>query len=180
MTAARQPAPPPKVLGIDLSLTGTGLSDGTWCETIRTTGRRGDSYPLRLARIARITDAVMDHARHVELAVIEGPALRSVDGHVWDRAGLWWQVVRRLHAADVHVAVVPPTVRAKYATGNGSASKDSVLLAAARRWPAAAPENNNEADALILACMGLDWLGCPPVPMPKAHRVVLDRVAWPA
>ncbi|NEW72567.1 hypothetical protein [Streptomyces rhizosphaericus] len=33
--------------------------------------------------------------------------------------------------------------------------------------------------ASILAAMGLDWLGYPPIPVPHAHRRALCRFRWP-
>jgi hypothetical protein len=38
----------------------------------------------------------------------------------------------------------------------------------------------DEADALVLAAMGADWLDILSVTMPQTHRKALDAVAWPA
>ena len=35
------------------------------------------------------------------------------------------------------------------------------------------------ADALVLAAMGADHLGCPLVGVPQAHRAVLAGIRWP-
>ena len=169
----------PRVIGLDLSLTGTGVSNGQWAATIATTGRTGATLTDRASRIAHITSAVLEYTTGAHLVVVEGPALSRKTGHMWDRAGLWWRIVGRLVGDGVPVAVVPPNIRALYATGRAGAGKDEVLLAAARRWPACPIANNNEADACVLASMGLDWLGCPLAPMPATHRAALAKVAWP-
>lgn len=179
INAAPLPRVAPRVIGIDPSLTGTGVSNGQWCNTITTKGAADATLVERARRIRHIAGRVLDYTRTADLVVIEGPAPSSRSGHVWDRAGLWWRIVMRLALAETPVAVVPPNVRAKYATGKAGAGKDAVLLAAARRWPDVQITNNNEADALVLAAMGLDWLGCPLAPMPATHRAALTGVAWP-
>lgn len=172
-------APLPRVLGVDLSLTATGVSNGSWCQTISVPGRAGDDLVARDERLHKIADYVLWLVGQPDLVVIEGPSHNSRNGHVWDRAGLWWRVVHRLLAREVPLAVAPPASRAKYATGKGNAGKDTVLLAASRRWSDCPISNNNEADALVLAQMGLDWLGRPTVPMPATHKAALTGVAWP-
>ena len=169
----------PRVIGLDLSLTGAGISNGQWCQTIRSTGRKDATLPDRVNRLRTLTAGVLEYTTGAHLVVIEGPSLHSIQGHVWDRAGLWWRIVHRLVSDGVPVVEVAPKSRAKYATGTGNASKDEVLLAAARRWPACPIANNNEADACVLAAMGLDWLGYPLAPMPATHRAALAKVAWP-
>ena len=169
----------PRVIGLDLSLTGTGVSNGQWADTIRTTGRADATLTDRASRIAHITSAVLEYTTGAHLVVVEGPSHNSRYGHMWDRAGLWWRIVGRLVGDGVPVAVVPPNIRALYATGRAGAGKDEVLLAAARRWPACPIANNNEADACVLAALGLNWLGYPLAPMPATHRAALAKVAWP-
>lgn len=171
--------PGPHVIGLDLSLTATGISDGRWCDTITTTGATRDQVAARAARIAHITTTVLEYTRGVDLVVVEGPAPSRHTGKVWDRAGLWWRVVARLLDAETPVAVVSPSGRARYATGRGNAPKDQVLAAAVRRYPGVPIGNNNEADATILAAMGLDRLGCPLATVPQSHRAALDAVEWP-
>ena len=82
--------------------------------------------------------------------------------------------------AGVPVLPVPPSCRAKYATGKGNAGKDEVLLAVARRYPHAPVGGNDEADALVLAAMGARLLGEPVEDsLPKAHLDALAKLALP-
>lgn len=188
------------VVGIDPSLTGTGIArvdtdDRLVAQTATVTskGKRDDDWPTRLARIERLADEIVDHCWETDpesfdgsewetdLVVIEAPTLSQgrQGGHL-DRHGLWWAILARLTANEVPYAVVTASARAKYATGRGNAGKDEVLLAVARRFPHVPVTDNNQADALVLAAVGADWLGYPLVELPKAHREALDKVAWPA
>lgn len=173
-----------RVVGLDLSLTGTGYAD------LNTSGPTvilerlgsppaGDGWEDRYGRIRGLADRVAEHIGHPNLVVIEAPAYGSRTGHVHDRAGLWWQVYRK--ARDLAaVAVVAPAVRAKYATGKGNAGKDEVLAATVRRYPWAMVENNDHADALVLAAMGARSLGAAvEASVPKSAVEAVGRVAWP-
>lgn len=182
------------VVGIDPSLTGTGLARVdtedqlvVQTDTIVTKGTTRDTVAergLRIATIAerRIGDYVLGlpDSERCDLAVIEAPSLgQTRQGGQLDRHGLWWLTVRRLHILGIPVAVVTPAARAKYATGKGNASKDAVLLAVARRYPHVDVTNNNEADALVLAAMGARWLGQPIDELPKVHLEAMVKVEWP-
>jgi len=172
-----------RIVGIDPSLTGTGLAilnqHGAWVTTIMTTGRRGDGLAERDHRIRYIVNEVLaDDMCNADLAVIEGPAITRNAGSAWDRAGLWWRIVHRLLANDVPVAVCPPSTRAKWATGRGNADKAAVAVAVARMWPDVELTDDNQADALALASMGAQRLGLLPTDK-KHHTDALAAVAWP-
>lgn len=162
-----------RVLGVDLSLTSTGIAGPGWVDRLVPFGLSG------LPRLRWLRDAVLDRVDDgVDLVVVEGLAYSRTTGKAAERAGLWHLVVERLDLM-VPWAQVSPTARAKYATGKGNAPKDAVLAAVVRRFPGVPVSGNDEADALVLAAMGLDHLGCPPVVMPAAHRAVLGGVVWP-
>lgn len=181
MQAAPDPGGP-RVLGVDWSLTCTGLSTGYWTDTVKSVpqGPATVAQRRRISQIvARITQTFLtpSHA----LVVIEGPSYQSpakgIRG-VWDRAWLYGLLIDRIDAAGIPIAVVPPTVLKKYVTGKGGASKALVMREIARRFPWFDGEED-EADAMGLAAMGLDWLGCPLVDMPQSHRAALSGVEWP-
>ncbi|MGH9250337.1 MAG: hypothetical protein ACRD0W_12560 [Acidimicrobiales bacterium] len=187
-----------RVVGLDLSLTSTGLAlvgDGpitTWGIQSRAPKtprhpRTGKPLPPtliqrhnRLISLAtNILIVVLRPERLPDLVVVEQPAFSRNLGSTHDRSGLWWLVVSGLYRAKVQVAEVTPNQRAKYATGKGTADKDAVILAVERRYPEARVNGNDEADALILAAMGKRWLGEPIDDMPKVHLEAFDSVAWP-
>lgn len=165
----------PRVIGLDLSLSATGVAGDGWTEVIKPPANCRSHDRLYL-----IKNRLRDFTRHAALVVVEGPSYGNQgrqSGH-HERAGLWWLVAHDLWCHGTPVAVAPPATVKRYATGKGNADKDTVLLAAARRFPWFVGDNN-AADALWLAAAGFDRLGHPLADMPAAHRKALDAVAWP-
>jgi crossover junction endodeoxyribonuclease RuvC len=163
------------VVGLDLSLTSTGLSHGV--NTVRVEPRRLTGWD-RLRFIADRVTAYCIGARP-ELVVIEGPAFSRQGSGQHERGGLWWFVTERLDDSGYPLAVAAPTALKKYATGKGNVGKDEMVLAAARRFDWF-EGGNDEADALWLAAMGADYLNKPLLTMPALNRTALDKVQWPA
>jgi crossover junction endodeoxyribonuclease RuvC len=174
-TAATEPL----VVGVDLSLTATGLSDGQRTWLIRSKGYKGDRLNDRAQRLRLLANGVLDSCAGACLVVIEGPAFASMSGHMHDRSGLWWLVVDLLRAEQTPVVEVPPAALKKYATGKGNANKGAVIDATARRFPDIdTGADDNRCDALWLAHMGIDQLTGRSV-VPQAQRDGLAKVAWP-
>lgn len=187
----------PRVVGIDLSLTCTGLAlppahAGGRLRTMpikKPSGQTAANGWPELRRLRWMRDRIVDEVRRETrttfgdavpvLAVIEDMAFSRTTGHVMTRAGLWWMVVDALdEIPGVSWAQVKPTTRAKYATGKGNAGKDVVMREVARRFPDFAG-GEDEADALVLRAMGMDHLGAPLAVMPQVNRASLDAVEWP-
>jgi crossover junction endodeoxyribonuclease RuvC len=162
-----------RVIGVDLSLTATGIATINGAETIST---KFDGYELN--RFRAIVARVSLICEHADLVMLEGLSYGSHTGKAAERGALHWMVRDQLDLADVPVAIVPPTSRARYATSKGNAGKDAVMIACVQRIPIMVT-NNNEADAAILLTMGLDHLGHPLVTMPAHHRAALNGVTWP-
>ena len=175
----------PRVVGIDLSLTSTGLADNRGrTERVRT--KPATTVPGTVRRLLDITEAVrgfadiwasLDIQDDADLVVIEGPSYGSTTGQQHTRGGLWWLVVSSLR--DFPILVVPPTTRAMYATGKGNAGKDEVLTSAIRRYPAYDITGNDVADAVVLAAIGARMLGHPIDDLPKTHLRALDKLTLP-
>lgn len=169
-----------RVVGLDLSLTGTGMSDGERTWLVRSSGKADASLPMRVRRLGGLRGEVLAACDGAGLVVIEQPAFSRQTGHMHDRSGLWWLVVADLHDRGVPVAEVAPTALKLFATGKGNASKSQVVDATARRLPGIdTGADDNRCDALWLAAMGLEHLGCPLVELPAAQRAAVRRVAWP-
>jgi len=173
-----------KIVGLDLSLTGTGLAvlAGQHASLHRFgTGTAGDEWDARLGRLESLTEAALSYVcagPAPRLVVLEAPAYSRTTGQVHDRAGYWWSVYRALRQRGLPVLVIEPTRRAKYATGRGNAGKDEVLAAVVRRYPWAEVANNDHADALALAALGSRLLGQPvEESLPQAHLSALDGVS---
>lgn len=175
----------PRVLGLDLSLTGTGIcrlgaNGAELLHTMRPGKRVGHE------RIQFILDGIHDAQRgaDLDLVVIEGPSYGSQGGQRGhhERAGLWWLVAHSLHAQGRPYAVVAPAARAKFGAGDGRAGKQVVVAAVRERYAEVVDRvrNDNEADALLLAHMGVDRLGGHLVDVPDINREALRKVAWPS
>jgi crossover junction endodeoxyribonuclease RuvC len=171
-------------MGIDLSLTCTGIAfmaNGVLkTHTIVSSGKADASLLERHDRMIWILASTELYAIGAKprLVVIEGPSYGSRGGHAHDRSGLWWRVVGAMRRRSVPVVEVPPTCRAKYATGNGRAGKDEVLHAARKRWGYEGTDYN-EADAVILAAMGARHLGCTKDnELPDTHLSAMEKIRW--
>jgi crossover junction endodeoxyribonuclease RuvC len=180
-----------KVVGLDLSLTSTGVAvatpNGAITDRITTKPVPNATLRERRDRLRRLVSPIRTYITDADLVVIEGPSYGSTTPHQHDRAGLWWLVIDCVMRADVQVVEVPPSTRMRYATGRGNASKDDVLTAVIRRYPNVDVNGNDEADALILAAMGARHLGHPlesrlqdHLPcLPASHLAAMDAVHWP-
>lgn len=175
----------PRVIGLDLSLTGTGYADFTRDGEMRTTTIR--SKPAngvtqtwhRLNFIVGEVSALIEGAPFPALVVVEGPSYGSRGSGTWDRAGLWWRVVSWLLMDMQVVAVVPPSTLKRYAAGRGNATKTDMAVALAKRKHGFELRDDNQVDAWWLGAAGRQHLGCPVVEVPKAHREALAKVDWP-
>lgn len=170
-----------RVVGIDPSLRSTGLAQvapgrsvpAHWSfETVRSASS-GDSIGARSTRLLAIEDRVRQVVRGAGLVVIEAPAFTRQGGMRHERSGLWWLLVAASLGEGCRVVEVSPTARARYATGRGNAGKAEVVLAVVERyglWPA----NDNEADAIALAALGMRLAG---LPIEAVEAPWMDEVA---
>lgn len=162
-----------RVIGLDLSITATGvaLPDGELL-TIGGTAAHGDRRLTAIA--ARIDHAIQDHWPH--LAVIEDLPTHAHGAGV---TGMVHGVVRlTLLRRSIPYALVTPATLKKYATGNGGAGKADMRMELYKR-SSLDVRDDNQTDAWWLRAAGLDHLGEPPLPMPKANRAALGKVVWP-
>jgi crossover junction endodeoxyribonuclease RuvC len=171
----------PTVIGLDLSLTGTGYAGPDGTRLITTTGHRDDTLVQRAQRLTTIVVTILglvdEHDPH--LIVIEAPSLgQGRQGGTHDRSGLWWLVVHDLVVAGEPVIEVPPATLKKYVTGKGNASKTDISHELIKRFDVDI-RDDNQADAFALRALGLDLLGHPLAPMPATNRAALERLPRP-
>lgn len=165
-----------KILGLDLSLTSTGVAiadEATNYSAYTVKPKEGGHE-----RLARIVRAVLTEACDADLVVVEGPAFGAKGSAYHQLAGLWWIVTQELWDDSVPYAVVSPFELKKYATGTTKSDKDAIMLATARRFGSFSGDNN-AADALWLAAAGAEHLGRPLLQLPQVQRDALTKVAWP-
>lgn len=165
---------PLRVLGLDLSLTASGvcLTDGITL-TIKTRQKDGDR---RLVHIADALTSMIGDGSSVDLAVLEDIPQNS---HAAKPIAMVHGVVRTaLNRVGVpYVTVAPATLKA-FATGSGRGDKTPMVMAAYKR---AGREfgDDNQCDAWWLRAAALDWYGQPEFELPKAQRERLAKVTWP-
>lgn len=176
-----------KVVGIDISLTGTGVAihEAGGLSYVREHGRdgkRGEPFTMRGDRIDELVSDVLADCQGADLAVLEAHDFGvKVSASSHDRSGVFWIVVRELRRLGTEVAQATPQTLKQYATGSGNASKDSVLVATVRRYPTIHVMTNNQADALTACSMGVRHLGLAPIETAWNHTMehAMTKVEWP-
>lgn len=164
-----------QVIGLDLSLTGTGVALPDGSSLTITSRHRG------VERLAELRDTV---ARLVlagcDLVAIEGYSMGTArqSSHAHGLGELGGVIRLQLHDLDIRYVDIPPASLKRYATGKGNANKNDMLLAAARRLGYDG-NSNDEADALWLRAMTLDACATPIVELPVANREALSKITWP-
>jgi Holliday junction resolvasome RuvABC endonuclease subunit len=171
-----------KILGIDPSLSATGLAmaqDGKWVRMkVLANKLRGHE------RMQYILDGIATYVESLnegDMIVMEGPSYNSRGRATHELAGIWWMVRHMLwRYSHIKVIIVPPSVRAKYATGKGNAGKPEVLASVIRDHPDAEILDHNMADAMIFAAMGSRSIGKPmEIRMQESPEMeAYDKVNW--
>ena len=164
----------PRILGLDLSITCTGLAGPGWTETIKPS-KKLDTLARMDVVVRELTDRFL---AGVELVALEGIAMAAHDTNR-QIAGLNWIVRRELWKRGVPFASVPPMTLKQFIAGKGNASKADVVREVTRRFDWFAG-GEDEADAVVLAAMAADRAGSPMAFLPKAQRdAAMAKVAWP-
>lgn len=162
-------------VGLDLSLTSTGFS----CDTQRLVIATKAKGPQRLHEISTQLAELLIELDEPAVA-IEGYsfASRNSQAHAIGELG----GVIRLTLWNLHIPYIeiPPTCRAKFATGKGNASKGEVLSAVSARtgliWSGAGADDL--CDAFILEEMALAKCSSPRFNWPISHLDALNKVNW--
>jgi crossover junction endodeoxyribonuclease RuvC len=168
------------VVGIDLSLTATGIAAVGGLSTIKS-GSSGDTIIDRLVRLGLILEQVRQHVSTtpaaVTLVLVEGPSLgQQRQGGEHLRAGLWWLLMDRLNLWGHHPVDVPPATLKKFATGKGNATKADMRMALFQRGGLDV-RDDNQVDAWWLRQVGLHLLDDPTaVKLPKTHLDALAKM----
>lgn len=160
-----------KVLGLDLSITGTGLAhtlEGEVCtHTVKTREKDRDG------RLTQIQNQIRELATGAELCLIEAPTPRSpssvVSGMVQGAARL---VLLEL---GIPYGTLMPASLKKFATGRGTGDKIPMAIAALKRAGLEFP-NDNECDAFWLWVAANYQVGQPVFDLPALNRESLSKI----
>lgn len=164
-----------RVLGLDLSLTSTGvaLPNGTTA-TIKT-----EAVEALEVRLDIIVTGII-HALNgllPDLVVVEDLPRNArgagSTGPVHGAVRYWF------HERGTPIATPTAASIKKYATGVGNCGKTMMALAAQSRAGIDFGDHGDECDAWWLRAAALDAYGHPVVDVPKAQRAALDKVDWP-
>ncbi|QFP94628.1 RuvC-like Holliday junction resolvase [Mycobacterium phage LilMcDreamy] len=185
-----------RILGIDTSLTATGLARvdlAVWPPS--NPPRQPVSFVADVARVgapkptkdkskramARRVNSLIDqiewcfaHDEKPEHVGMESLAYGARGEASWVLPWVFGRVIELCEKYDVPLTVVATTARAKFATGKGTASKDQVLAAMIKQFPDADVSDNNEADALAVAAVVCHKIGLPILPVTKYRNEVID------
>lgn len=166
---------PPKFMGIDLSLTSTGVSF------------LGDTFAIQsklrgTERLVEISERLVNFAQDVQpvAIVMEGYSFGSKFSRAHSIGELGGAVKVGLHKAGFRMVEVPPKCRAKFATGNGNAGKDEVLAAVKEIVPEKFVESfgDDECDAWVLEHMAYAQIGESPYKWSDQQMSALEKVDW--
>lgn len=162
-------------LGIDPSLTSTGLSMSGQTLSIR----RDSSGPQRLIEIR---DQIMYTVHHnaIDCVSIEHYSYASRNSQAHSIGELGGVLRVALYEAGIPTVEIPPTCRAKFATGKGNAGKPEVVSAVSARtgivWNGG--DGADRCDAWVLEEMLRYKLGQSVIDWPKSHTDALEKVDW--
>lgn len=175
LTTRPAAGPTPLVIGLDLSLTCTGVAGVGWSTVIRTKSR-GDH------RLAYLVAEIGSYIKAADMVVMEGPSYGhgAMAGHE-DLAGLRVLVRMYCHRHDIPYGVVPPSNLKMFATQRGNATKGEVRSGIADRYGhhTEGVGRYDQADAYTALAMGLHHLGYPLADAPDRALKALDGCTWP-
>jgi Holliday junction resolvasome RuvABC endonuclease subunit len=159
-----------KALGLDLSITGTGLAhslQGEACTHVIRTKGKGD------ARLLEIRAMVRELAPGAKLALIEAPTPRSATSVI---TGMVHGVVRaELIELGIPYGTLMPATLKKFATGKGTGDKIPMALEAFKRAGREFPDDN-QCDAWWLWVAAMTRLGVPPFRLPALNLESLEKI----
>lgn len=172
-----------RIVGIDLSLTGTGLAEiklqpgvpdelaAVETVVVSSSGKKDDQLQERFHRQTDICSQILDFTlggSHEHGLIDDRPDLIVIEslfnsgtfaGGFIDRAGLWWRVVGSILCWDIPVVTATPQQAKKFLTGAGNADKGAMAMYLSKLYPHWDPSTsknaNDEADGGALASIGV-------------------------
>lgn len=160
----------PRVVGLDLSMTATGIA---WCDGSTYTVKTKRDGDRRLPEICHEVGIAVAE-RGIDLVVIEDLPTHA---HGAGITGMVHGAVRAylLRLRVPYVLLTPATLK-KYATGRGNAGKPEMAVALFKRAGLELTDDN-QVDAAWLRFAGLQMLGHPAVQVPAAQVAALPAEA---
>jgi Holliday junction resolvasome RuvABC endonuclease subunit len=148
-----------QIMGLDLSLTSTGVSIGGLTTSIKSKSKGSE-------RLLEIRNEIIElvGTSGVEIVAVEGYSYASRHSQAHSIGELGGVIRVALRELGIPIVVIPPTCRAKFATGKGNSGKSEVMSAISAKtgiiWSGG--DGNDRCDAWILEQMTLTYLGLSP------------------
>jgi Holliday junction resolvasome RuvABC endonuclease subunit len=161
--------------GLDLSLTSTGLSISGFTQVL--------SVPSKGAeRLSSLSKQILEIClqESVDCVLIEGYSFASRNSLAHSIGEMGGCVRMRFWENGIPFVEIPPTCRAKFATGRGNAGKAEVISAISAKTGTvfSGSGGNDECDAWILEQMGKAYLGKSKWSWTKDQLSALEKVDW--
>lgn len=163
------------IMGLDLSLTSTGISINGETGIISTPAKGAER--LSIISLA-ILDAVIDNS--IEIVAIEGYSFASRSGQAFSIGELGGVVRTRLWERNIPYIEIPPTCRAKFATGRGNAAKTEVMssISAKTGLIFSGKGADDMCDAWILEEICKTRIGISDYTWSATQLSALDKIDW--
>ena len=163
------------IMGLDLSLTSTGISINGSTQVVSTKLKGAERLSVMNQTILEIAKA-----QNVDIVLIEGYSFASRSGQAFSIGELGGCVRMTLWENRIPYVEIPPTCRAKFATGRGNASKGEVISAISAKTGIifSGASGNDECDAWVLEQMGQAKLNDSAYEWTKEQLSALDKVDW--
>ena len=165
------------VVGVDLSLTGTGITTPETCHVVNTGKMKGWERISRIRQVLTKPGMGWGWIDTPPLVVLEGYSHASkYQAHQLGELG--GIISYHLWQTGIPYIDIPPATLKKFATGKGTAGKDLMVAAAARLG---CPESDNNAvDSWHLQALGCYGLGLPcPHPRTGYRDEIVGAIQWP-
>lgn len=163
-------------LALDLSLTSTGYCNRGQAATISP----DSSGPKRLWEFKREIGSLINSLQKLDSVIIEGYSFASRNSQAHSIGELGGVIRLLLWELEIPCVVIPPTSRAKFATGKGNASKNEVISSISAKtgiiW--SNPGADDKCDAWILEEMAMTKYGLGKFEWPAASMEALNKVDW--
>jgi Holliday junction resolvasome RuvABC endonuclease subunit len=164
----------PEIVGLDLSLTSTGIA-AREVKALQVTAKG-------MLRLSLLRNAILEilSLMNDPLVVVEGYSFGSRNSQAHAAGELGGVIRWTLWENQIPYVDVPPTSRAKFATGKGNASKSEVVSSVSAKtgiiWSGKGADDC--CDAWVLREMGLAHLGRSEFTWPKINLSALEKIDW--
>ena len=166
------------IIGLDLSLTATGVATNAGVSTIKVKLPEHANETERMRRLHQLVVRIDRACKGADVVMIEGYSYSSKASRSHALGELGGAVKLVLLQRGTPFVVPSPAVVKKYATNNGGAGKDLMLVTAVKNAPAPFEiETNDQADAWWLYDMAHAHYTNRELPAYKQH--VLDAIKFP-